>query len=89
LTSRYRTIAALGRETSRAALRQIMASAQASGLLAGRPVELAEQFGGLLWGNLMIGLLLGIAKRPNSHEVTARARDATAAFLHLHPLPGK
>jgi AcrR family transcriptional regulator len=79
----------IGRETSRAALRQIMAGAQASGLLAGRPVELAEQFGGLLWGNLMIGLLLGIAKRPNSHEVTARARDATAAFLHLHPLPGK
>ena len=77
----------IGRETSRAALRQIMARAQASGLLEGRPAELAEQFGGLLWGNLMVSLLLGVAERPNSREVAARARDATAAFLQLHP-PG-
>src|SRR5277367_1700460 len=77
----------IGRETSRAALRQIMAQAQASGLLSGRPAELAEQFGGLLWGNLMVGLLLGVRKAPNSREVAARARDAAAAFLQLHPLP--
>ncbi len=76
-----------GRETSRAALRQIMAQAQASGLLVGRPAELAEQFGGLLWGNLMLSLLLGVARRPNSREVAQRSRDATAAFLQLHPLP--
>ena len=73
----------IGRETSRAALRQIMARAQASGLLDGRPAELAEQFAGLLWGNLMVSLLLGVAARPNSREVAARARDATAAFLQL------
>jgi AcrR family transcriptional regulator len=77
----------IGREASRAALRQIMSRAQASGLLNGRPAELAEQFGGLLWGNLMVSLLLGVAARPNSREVAARARDATAAFLQLHPLP--
>ena len=77
----------IGRETSRAALRQIMARAQASGLLNGRPAELTEQFGGLLWGNLMVGLLLGVARRPNSRDVAARSRDATAAFLQLHPLP--
>ncbi|AQV97416.1 TetR family transcriptional regulator [Cupriavidus necator] len=77
----------IGRETSRAALRQIMTRAQASGLLNGRPAELAEQFGGLLWGNLMVSLLLGVAARPNSREVAARARDATAAFLQLHSLP--
>jgi AcrR family transcriptional regulator len=76
----------IGRETSRAAWRQIMAGAQASGLLNGRPAELAEQFGGLLWGNLMVSLLLGVAKRPNSREAAARARNATAAFLQLHPL---
>jgi AcrR family transcriptional regulator len=75
----------IGRETSRAALRQIMARALASGLLNGRPAELAEQFGGLLWGNLMVSLLLRVAERPNSREVAARARDATAAFLQLHP----
>ena len=77
----------MGREASRAALRQIMSQAQASGLLNGRPAELAEQFGGLLWGNLMVSLLLGVAERPNSHEIAARVRDATAAFLQLHPLP--
>jgi AcrR family transcriptional regulator len=77
----------IGRETSRAALRQIMARAQASGLLNGRPAELAEQFGGLLWGNLMVSLLLRVAERPNSREVAGRARDAAAAFLQLHPLP--
>lgn len=77
----------IGRETSRAALRQIMSQAQASGLVEGRPAELAEQFGGLLWGNLMVSLLLGVAERPSSREVAARARDATAAFLQLHPLP--
>ncbi|EUC19710.1 UNVERIFIED_ORG: TetR family transcriptional regulator [Burkholderia sp. CF145] len=76
-----------GRETSRAALRQIMARAQASGLLNGRPADLAEQYGGLLWGNLMVSLLLGVAERPNSREVAARARNATAVFLQLYPLP--
>jgi AcrR family transcriptional regulator len=78
----------VGRETSRAALRQIMAGAQGSGLLSGDPAELAEQFGGLLWGNLMVSLLLGVANRPSSREVAARARDATTAFLQLHPAPG-
>jgi AcrR family transcriptional regulator len=77
----------VGRETSRAALRRIMARAQASGLLKGHPAELAERFGGLLWGNLMVSLLLGVAKRPNSRELAARAQDATAAFLKIHPLP--
>jgi len=74
----------MGREASRAALRQIMSQAQASGLLNGRPAELAEQFGGLLWGNLLVSLLLGVAERPNSREIAARVRDATAAFLQLH-----
>jgi len=82
-----RALDSIGRETSRAALREIMAKAKASGLLNGRPAELAEQFGGLLWGNLMVSLLLDVAARPSSREVAARARDATAVFLQLHPLP--
>ena len=82
-----RALDSIGRETSRAALRQIMARAQASGLLNGRPAELAERFGGLLWGTLMVSLLLGVAARPSSREVAALARDATAVFLQLHPLP--
>ena len=77
----------IGRETSRAALRQIMARAQESGLLVGVPADLAEQFGGLLWGNLLVSLLLGVAKRPNPRELEKRARETAAAFLHLHPPP--
>jgi AcrR family transcriptional regulator len=82
-----RALDSIGRETSRAALRKIMAQAQASGLLNGRPAEFAEQFGGLLWGNLMISLLLGVAERPNPREIAGRARAAAAAFLQLHPPP--
>jgi AcrR family transcriptional regulator len=82
-----RALNSIGREASRAALRKIMAGAQASGLLTGRPAELAEQFAGLLWRDLMVSLLLGVAERPRPREIAGRARDATAAFLQLHPLP--
>jgi AcrR family transcriptional regulator len=77
----------IGREASRAALRKLMAQAQSSGLLTGRPADLAEQFAGLLWRDLMVSLLLGVAERPNPREIAGRARGAAAAFLDLHPLP--
>jgi AcrR family transcriptional regulator len=82
-----RALNSIGREASRAALRKIMAQAQASGLLAGRPAELAQQFAGLLWGDLMVSLLLGITRRPTPREIGVRARDAAATFLQLHPRP--
>ncbi len=82
-----RALDSIGRETRRAALRKVMARAQASGLLKGEPAGLAEQFGGLLLGDLMVSLLLGVAERPNPREIARRARDAAAAFLQLHPLP--
>ncbi len=80
-----RALDSIGREASRAALRQIMAQAEASGLLTGRPAELAGQFAGLLWRDLMVSLLLGVAERPNLREIAGRARDAATAFLELHP----
>src|SRR5215469_3922853 len=82
-----RAVDSIGREAARAALRKIMAGAQASGLLTGRPAELAQQFIGLLWRDLQVSLLLGVAKRPKPRESARRARDAAAAFLQLHPLP--
>ena len=82
-----RALDSIGRETSRAASRKIMAQAQASGLLTGRPAELAEEFAGLLWRDLMVSLLLGVAERPTSREIAGRARHAAAAFLQLHPIP--
>jgi AcrR family transcriptional regulator len=84
-----RALNSIGREASRAALRKIMAQAQASGLLTGRPAELAEQFAGLLWRDLLVSLLLGVTERPNPREVARRAGDAAAAFLQLHPLPNE
>jgi AcrR family transcriptional regulator len=82
-----RALNSIGREASRAALRKIMAEAQASALLTGHPAELAEQFSGLLWRDLLVSLLLGVAERPNPREIARRAHDAAAAFLQLHPVP--
>lgn len=82
-----RTLDALGRETSRAALRHIMTQAHAAGLIEGRPTDLAEQFAGLLWRDLLVSLLLGVVERPNLRAVEARAREAAEALLRLHPPP--
>ena len=73
-----------GVETSRAALREIMTRARSAGLLGGEVAEMAEQFAGLLWGNLMTGLLLRVAERPRSREIARRADAATAALLQLY-----
>ena len=81
-----RALNSIGRATSRTALREIMAGARTSGLLTGHPAELAGQFAALLWGDLMVSLLLGVAERPNPREIAGRARAAAAAFLQLHPL---
>lgn len=82
-----RALDSIGREASRAALRQIMEQARSAELLDGEPSEMAEQFTGLLWGSLMVGLLLGTADRPAPREIARRADGATIAFLHLHLKP--
>jgi AcrR family transcriptional regulator len=81
------TLDSLGRETGRAALRHIMNEARAAGLIDGSTADLAEQFAGLLWRDLLVSLLLGVAQRPNPRAIEARARDAAEAFLRLHPIP--
>lgn len=82
-----RTLDSIGREARRAALREIMARARAAGLLEGDPALLSDQFGGLLMGDLMMNLLLGVAARPTRREIAERTRRAGAAFLALHPPP--
>ena len=77
----------IGRASARAAMRKIMAESQASGLITGSPDDLAEQFAGLLWRDLMVSLLLGVVERPNPGEIEGRAHAAAAAFLQLHPPP--
>ena len=78
-----RSLQSIGREAAQGALRDIMAGAVRSGLLEGSPDELASQFNGLLWRDLMIGLLLDVADRPSVDEIAARARAATGMFLRL------
>ncbi len=84
-----RALDTIGRETSRAALREMLTQARSSGLLDGDPAEMAEQFTALLWGNLMVGLLLRVADAPNPNEIKRRARNATTAFLRLYPQSAK
>jgi hypothetical protein len=50
---------------------------------------MATQYLGLLWENLMVGLLLGVAATPGPTEAERRATRATAAFMQLHPDPTK
>jgi len=83
-----RVLDTTGRATTRIALRQVLHDAQASGLLGpGEPEAMASAFFGLLWGDLHVRLLLGVAERPTSHAVQRRARAATEALLRLYPAP--
>ena len=78
----------IARKPTRDSLRVIMANAKSAGLFGGDPDAMIEQFLGLLWGDLMTGLLLQVANRPSAGEIARRAREAVIAFLHLHPEPG-
>jgi AcrR family transcriptional regulator len=78
----------IARKPTRDALRKIMANAKSAGLLGGDPIAMTEHFLGLLWGDLMTGLLLQAADRPSAAEIARRAREAVAALLHLYPEPG-
>ena len=79
---------AAGRGAARRALAELLANAQSTGLVGpGEPAEMAIQYLGLLWEDLMVGLLLGVAARPEPAEAERRAAKATAAFMQLHPEP--
>lgn len=81
-----RLLDSAGRGESRAALVRVLVQAQAHGLVGpGDPGALASDFFALLMGNLLVQLLLRVAKPPAAGALEARARDATAKFLKLHP----
>src|SRR6516225_7802297 len=77
-----------GRDATRGALAELLASAQSTGLIGpGETNEMAWQYLGLLWEGLIVGLLLGVAATPKPAEAERRATKATAAFMQLHPNP--
>jgi AcrR family transcriptional regulator len=78
----------IARRPTRDALQEIMANAKSAGVFRGDPDAMAEQFLGLLAGDLMTGLLLQVVNRPSAGEIARRASEATTAFLHLYPEPG-
>jgi AcrR family transcriptional regulator len=76
------------REAVREAVRVVVTQAQADGLLApGDPVEIAGRYFGLLWGDVMVGMLLRIREAPGQKEIERRARDAATDLLRLYPHP--
>ena len=78
---------AAGRSPSRATLTDLFARAQTARLIgAGDPSDMATQYLGLLWEDLMVSLLLGLASTPKAEEIKRRAGKATTAFLQLHAL---
>ena len=76
-----------GREANRAVLAGLLEQAQSLQLVEhGPPQELAARFLALLWDDLLLQLLLRVAKRPTRAEAQARARWAAADFLKLYGL---
>jgi AcrR family transcriptional regulator len=74
-----------GRRASRAALARLLEHAIAQGLL--RPVEvdkMVRTYFGLVWADLQVGLLLGVAKAPTDAEMQGLAGEAASAFLALY-----
>jgi AcrR family transcriptional regulator len=73
------------RAAARATLARTLAQAQAERLIgAGDPVTMAVDFFALLWGDLLLQLLLGVASPPKPQILEQRAHDATEKFLRLH-----
>jgi hypothetical protein len=74
-----------GREPNRKALIDLLAKAQAAGVLGpGEPAAIAGEYFSLLMGDLMYRLLLGVVPRPEPKEIRKRARAATQLILALH-----
>jgi hypothetical protein len=84
-----RTLQAAGRDATLRTLTDLFASAQSERLVGvGSPAEMATQYLGLLWEDLLVSLLLGMTSAPREAEIKRRAAKATAALLALHPGPG-
>lgn len=78
------TLETMARKPIREAFRTIMANAVAAGLLAGEPEAMTDIFLGVLWGDLMTGLLLQTTDRPSSADIARRASEASTVLIELH-----
>ena len=79
-----------GRLGSRKQLSKLLDQAVANGLLASSETDrMTRTFFGLLWADLQVGLLLGVAKAPGEDEMRSLAAEATRNFLSIHAETGK
>jgi AcrR family transcriptional regulator len=73
---------------NREALSDLLAAAQANDVLgAGNPPEMMEDFFALLWGDLLLSRMLGVAGVPTRVETDRKARRATELFFTLYGKP--
>jgi hypothetical protein len=74
-----------GREPAGAALTALFTEAQARGLVGpGDSAAIGDEYRALLWGDVTIGLLVGVAAPPPEPEVARRATAAADTVLRLH-----
>jgi AcrR family transcriptional regulator len=74
------------RSVNRASLARLLAQSQATGILGhGDPEQMMEQFFALLWADLLVSRLLGVAPMPKPADINRRAHAATDAFLKIYP----
>ena len=75
-----------GRDAARIASLEILERAWSAGLLPrADPGRMVGHFMSLLFGDTVLSLALGIAKRPGAPEIRRRASEAADAFLRLYP----
>jgi AcrR family transcriptional regulator len=79
------SLESLGREAAREALRSLLQSARDSGLLVDGDLKaMMSHYQGLLWGDLLVSILLGIAPPPGAKQISHRAEEAARLFLSLY-----
>jgi len=73
------------RAANRAALAQTLKQAQDAGLIgSGDPAIMVVEFYALLWGDLLLALLLGVAEPPPQPALEQQAQEAVAKFIKLY-----
>jgi len=77
-----------GRTAARDRVARMLADARRAGILGdGDPGQMTEQFFALLWGDLMLGRLLHLAKVPKPAKIEKKAHTAAQALMQLYTKP--
>ena len=80
-----RSIDSMGRAPANAALDALLEPACRAGLLGSSDFEdMRSLFQGLLWGDQLIWILLGLEKPPAAKEIERRAEAVASAFLLIY-----